>query len=99
MATLKELIAQRDALEKVIQETRQKEQAESIDKVKRLIAEFGLTQQDIFGATRGLNKPKPEGSKVAAKYRDPVSGKEWSGRGIAPKWMQGKNKADFLIVQ
>jgi DNA-binding protein H-NS len=40
---------------------------------------------------------------VAAKYRDPVSGSTWSGRGIQPKWMksalaEGKNKDDFLIA-
>jgi len=97
MATLQELIAQKEALEKLIQDTRHTELAEAINKVKGLIADFGLTQEDIFGAVRGAKKPKAEGSKVAAKYRDPVSGKEWSGRGIAPKWLQGLNKADFLI--
>jgi DNA-binding protein H-NS len=84
-------------LEKLIQDTRQTELADAIGKVKSLIAEYGLTQQDIFGGARGPKKAKTEGSKVAAKYRDPVSGKEWSGRGLAPKWMQGKDKSEFLI--
>jgi len=97
MATLQELIAQKEALEKLIQDTRQTELADAINKVKSLIAEFGLTQQDIFGTTRGAKKVKAEGSKVAAKYRDPVSGKEWSGRGLAPKWLQGRDKNEFLI--
>jgi DNA-binding protein H-NS len=56
-----------------------------------------LTQEDIFGSSRGAKKVKAEGSKVAAKYRDPVSGKEWSGRGLAPKWLQGRDKSEFLI--
>ena len=98
MATLQELIAQKEALEKLIQDTRQTELADAINKVKALIAEFGLTQEDIFGTTRGPKKAKAEGSsKVAAKYRDPVSGKEWSGRGLAPKWLQGRDKSEFLI--
>lgn len=97
MATLQELIAQKEALEKLIQDTRHTELADAINKVKSLIAEFGLTQQDIFGTTRGVKKVKAEGSKVAAKYRDPVSGKEWSGRGLAPKWLQGRDKSEFLI--
>ena len=84
-------------MEKLIQDTRHTELAEAINKVKGLIADFGLTQEDIFGAVRGAKKPKAEGSKVAAKYRDPVSGKEWSGRGLAPKWLQGREKAEFLI--
>jgi DNA-binding protein H-NS len=97
MATLQELIAQKEALEKLIQDTRQTELAEAINKVKGLIADFGLTQEDLFGTARGSKKVKPEGSKVAAKYRDPVSGKEWSGRGLAPKWLQGREKSEFLI--
>ena len=97
MATLQELIAQKDALEKLIQDTRQTELADAINQVKSLIANFGLTQEDIFGAARGAKKVKAEGSKVAAKYRDPVSGKEWSGRGLAPKWLQGREKSEFLI--
>jgi DNA-binding protein H-NS len=98
MATLQELIAQKEALEKQIEETRQSELSEAVGKVRALIAEYGLTQDEIFGSTRGAKKAKPEGSKVAAKYRDPVSGKEWSGRGLAPKWINGQDKAKFLIA-
>jgi DNA-binding protein H-NS len=100
MATLQELIAQKEALDKLIQETRQTELAEAINKVKSLVSDFGLTQEDIFGTSRGPRKAKAEKTektKVAAKYRDPITGKEWSGRGLAPKWLQGKDKADFLI--
>jgi DNA-binding protein H-NS len=97
MATLQELIAQKDALDKLIQEQRQTELAEAVGKVRGLIADFGLTQEDIFGGARAPKKVKAEGSKVAAKYRDPVSGKEWSGRGLAPKWLQGRDKSQFLI--
>ncbi|RFO94822.1 histone [Rhodoferax lacus] len=98
MSTLKELIAQKEALEKQIEETRQAELSEAVNKVRELIAEYGLTQDDLFGTTRDTKKAKPEGSKVAAKYRDPVSGKEWSGRGLAPKWLQGRDKSEFLIA-
>jgi DNA-binding protein H-NS len=97
MATLQELIAQKEALEKQIQEQRQAELADAVGKVKALIAEHGLTQEDIFGGARASKRPAVDKPKVAAKYRDPVSGKEWSGRGLAPKWLQGKDKAEFLI--
>ncbi|MBR5950393.1 MAG: H-NS histone family protein [Actinomycetaceae bacterium] len=36
-------------------------------------------------------------SKVAAKYRDPVTGQTWSGRGRTPLWLVGKDKGQFLI--
>jgi DNA-binding protein H-NS len=97
MATLQELIAQKESLEKLIQKTRNAEMAEAISKVRRVIAEFGLTQEDIFGSSRSTKKAKPDGTKVVAKFRDPFSGKEWSGRGLTPKWLQGKEKSDFLI--
>ena len=100
MTTLQELIAQKEALEKQIEETRQAELADAVAKVKAMIAEFGLTQEDIFGGARPKKEKVAAGekSKVAAKYRDPVSGKEWSGRGLAPKWLQGREKSEFLIA-
>lgn len=41
-------------------------------------------------------------SKVQAKYRDPATGAEWTGRGHAPTWMteyekNGRNRTEFLI--
>jgi len=98
MSTLKDLIAQREAIEKQITELRQTEIADSIAKIRALIAEHGLTQSDIFGDVAKVRKAKGSGTKVAAKYRDPISGKEWSGRGLAPKWLQGKDKSAYLIA-
>ncbi|OPZ61137.1 MAG: H-NS histone family protein [Deltaproteobacteria bacterium ADurb.Bin510] len=39
---------------------------------------------------------------VKAKYRNPATGETWSGRGIAPRWLQeaekaGKSRDSFLI--
>ncbi|MDD2660266.1 MAG: H-NS histone family protein [Methylococcales bacterium] len=41
------------------------------------------------------------GAKAKIKYRDTVTGNEWSGRGLRPKWIidavtDGKNIDDFL---
>lgn len=98
MTTLKELIAQREEIEKQIAEVRKNEISDAIKKVHSLIEEYQLTQQDVFGGAVGAKKVKAAGTKVAAKYRDSVTGKEWSGRGLAPKWLQGKNKTDYLIA-
>lgn len=35
--------------------------------------------------------------KVAPKYRDPDTGATWTGRGIAPKWIAGKDRERYLI--
>jgi DNA-binding protein H-NS len=98
MATLKELIAQKEALEQQIAETRAKELADAIAKVKALVEEHELTQSDIFGTTRGAKKAKAKSSKVVAKYRDAVSGKEWTGRGKAPLWIAGKDRTKYQIA-
>ncbi|MFZ4860395.1 MAG: H-NS family nucleoid-associated regulatory protein [Desulfuromonadaceae bacterium] len=99
MTSLKELIAQRDAIIKQIDETRLSERSDAINAALALISEHGLTQQDLFGsAASSVKKVKSESkAKVAAKYRDPVSGKQWSGRGLAPKWLAGKDRTEFLI--
>jgi len=99
MATLQELIAQKEALEAEIATTRQRELADAIAQVKSLVEANGLTATDIFGtgARRAKSGEKKTG-KVAAKYKDPISGATWSGRGLAPKWLAGKNKEDYAIA-
>jgi len=99
VTTLKDLIAQKEALEAQIAQQRQSELAAAIAQVKALVQEHGLTAEDVFGgAARRVKSSEKATNKVAAKYRDPVTGNTWSGRGLAPKWLAGKNKADYLIA-
>jgi DNA-binding protein H-NS len=97
MSTLQELVAQRDALDKQIAQTRQHELESVISQVRALIAEYGLRRQDIFAADSSEPKSSKRRAKVAAKYRDPNSGQTWTGRGRSPKWLEGKDKSQFLI--
>ena len=98
MSTLAELIKQREALEAQIAQVRQTELADAIGKVKALVAEFGLTAQDVFGgAKRGPKAAGTVKNPVAAKYRDAATGQTWTGRGKAPKWIEGKDRAQFVI--
>lgn len=99
MSSYKELIQQREALEQQIAAARVRETADAIAKVRALIADFDLTSDDIFpsaGKVRGAAK-KPTG-KVAPKYRNPQTGETWTGRGKAPKWIQDKDRAAFVIA-
>lgn len=98
MTTYKELLAQREALDKTIEEARKQEIAGAVSQVKALISDFGLTEDDVFGAGSGSKKSGKATSKVAAKYRDPVTGSTWTGRGKAPRWLDGKDKAQYLIA-
>lgn len=102
MATsLSDLIAEKDALERQIREAQSAAKAEAIAKVRELMSRHGLTAADLVGVARAKQGIKP-GSKVAAKYRDPVSGSTWTGRGLKPKWLSaaiesGKTIRDFAI--
>ena len=97
--SLKELLQQREALEKAIAEARQTEISAAVTKVREIVAEYGLTAQDVFPGRAGKTaSPKASGSKVAAKYRDPATGQTWTGRGKAPKWIEGQDRTQFLIA-
>lgn len=100
MTTLKQLLAEQAALQQRIEEVRASERSDAIAKIQELLAENALTQADIFPSKTlaKASKSSTGKNKVAPKYRDPVSGKEWSGRGIAPKWLEGKDKNDYLIA-
>lgn len=99
MATYKELIEQRNALEAQIAEARKVEIGEAIAKVRQLCADFDLTEKDIFGGMRaGTNKSSRKGVAVAPKYRDPATGATWTGRGKEPLWMAGGGREKFLIA-
>lgn len=95
MTSYKELLKQREDLEKQIGEARRKELSGAIAQVRALVEEFGLTAQDIF--TTGRARSSTSGTKVAPKYRDPATGQTWTGRGKAPKWIQDQDRAQFAI--
>ncbi|MEY4975092.1 MAG: hypothetical protein RIQ97_287 [Pseudomonadota bacterium] len=92
-----DLLKQRAALDDAIAAARQREIADALAKVRALVAEFGLTAADVFPSRSG-KAAKSGGAKVAAKYRDPATGKTWTGRGKAPKWIEGQNRDAFMIA-
>jgi DNA-binding protein H-NS len=111
--TIQALLKRRDelhqelaALEEQIKAQQALAKKASIDRLKTLMAEEGLTLADLAGeakASRASSKSSPiKGRKVPAKYRNSATGQEWSGRGIQPKWLQeaiaaGKPIEDFAI--
>ena len=101
MASLQELIAQKEALEVEIERTRSKDRSDAIAKVRTLMEQYGLTAADL--STKGSTKSRVgKGNKVAAKYRDTATGQTWSGRGLQPKWLKaalsaGGKLSDFTL--
>ena len=101
MASLQDLLSQREALEKQINLTRKQERADAIAKVQSLMAEHGLSVSDLT-TKRAAKAGSGKGTKVAAKYRNAATGDSWSGRGLQPKWLKaalasGRKIGDFAV--
>jgi DNA-binding protein H-NS len=96
----KDIQAQIEALQVQATAARKQELSEVIADIKAKVKEYDLTPADI--GFKKLGKA-PGASKVSAKYRDPNSGKEWSGRGKPPLWIAAALKSgsaqSFLIDQ
>lgn len=98
MTSYKELLKQRETLEQQIAEARQRELADAVRQVRALVAEYGLTAQDVFAAKGAKGGAPKAAAKVAPKYRNPATGETWTGRGKAPKWIEGQDRAKFAIA-
>ena len=96
MSALKELLAQKVAIEQKIAEARHKEVSAAVEQARNLVSEFGLTAEDIFPSSG--KKARKASGKVAAKYRDPLSGATWTGRGKPPRWIANQDRASFEIA-
>ena len=69
--------------------------------VRAKVAQYGLTEQDVFGRKRKARQSAPSGSVQTSvqKYRDPKTGATWSGKGRAPSWIAGaKSRKRFEIA-
>ncbi|OXI42188.1 H-NS family nucleoid-associated regulatory protein [Burkholderia aenigmatica] len=65
----------------------------AIDVIKLLSERFSITDFRVSRKRGGKIV-----QRLPAKYRDPASGKTWSGKGREPAWLSGKDRAAFLIA-
>ena len=68
MSSYKDLLAQREQLDKQIKEAIAREKADGIAKAKVIIEQYNLVASDLFSRKTGS---KNAGGKVAPKYRNP----------------------------
>jgi len=102
VATLKELLAQREAIEQQIEQTKKQERGDAVVKVRAMMAEHGLTLADLGARSAPKSRSGGGTGKVPAKYRNASTGDSWSGRGLQPRWLKaalasGKKLSDFAI--
>ncbi|WP_080402248.1 H-NS family nucleoid-associated regulatory protein [Burkholderia ubonensis] len=87
------LIAQREALDAQINAAREAERKSAIGQIKELMKEFDISVLDL---QEKVHKRNSRRVSTAPKYRDPTTGRTWSGRGRQPAWL-GNDSAAFLI--
>lgn len=103
MKTYRDIQAQIDKLKVEAEKLRTAEKGGVIGRIKEAIAAYGLTASDlglVAGAGRlegARAKPAAKSSVGVARYRDPESGKTWTGMGKPPAWIAGKDRAAFAI--
>lgn len=93
MKTHQQLVAELKALNERIDEARNTESAAALLQVRNLVETFGFTAAQVFPLP-GVGRPK-----LKPKFKDPVSGALWSGVGKPPKWIAGKDRTAFAIVE
>ena len=99
VAELTDVIRRAESLRKEKQEGAK---AALLAKWQAEAAENNLSLDAILAGqqpTQGQGRKARRGNedKVAAKFRDPETGKTWSGRGREPTWIKGKNREEFKI--
>ena len=72
-----------------------------VAEVETKLDELGMSVDDFLAMQK--KRKRVARTPVVPKYRSP-DGKEWSGRGAMPKWIQefeegGGNKEDYLIKE
>ncbi|MBA5689813.1 H-NS histone family protein [Rugamonas apoptosis] len=76
------------------EEARRSEVAAARAQIQAIMSEYGLTLADIAG---GAKQPKAARKPVEIKYKNEATGDTWTGRGRAPKWLEGKDKNQYLV--
>src|SRR5437016_958242 len=106
MKTYSDIKAQIAKLETQAEALRKTEVAGVVAKIKEAIAAYALTAADLglgrdgakAAPTSMAKSVKKSATIGVAKYRDPKTGKTWTGRGKPPTWIAGvKNRDPYLI--
>src|SRR4051812_12203847 len=97
--TYTQIQRQIDALQKQADKLKQKEVGGVVDRIKEAISHYGLTPDQLFGASgAGARKATSSSAKAgsmgsrtkgtsSAAYTD-GAGNTWGGRGPRPRWLR-----------
>ncbi len=94
MSSYAELKSKIVELQRQAEQVRQDELAGVIENIHKIMRDHGLSVDDL---ARDMIKTHGRTRAVPVKYRDPVTGATWSGRGRTPKWLDGKVKSNYRV--
>ncbi|MFS2135772.1 H-NS family nucleoid-associated regulatory protein [Duganella sp. Dugasp56] len=90
-AELKKQIAE---LEQAANAARKAETAEAISKIQSIMNDYGLTVADIDSKKSRSVKSR---TTVPVQFVNPETNETWTGRGRAPRWLDGKDRERYRI--
>jgi DNA-binding protein H-NS len=93
---LNELLEQRNHIDAQIEAVRSALRNDVLVQARGLIALHELTVDELFPTAR-KSTMKSAARKVAPKFRDPASGKLWTGRGRSPLWFDAARAQEFTL--
>ncbi|MEO8935890.1 MAG: H-NS histone family protein [Burkholderiaceae bacterium] len=94
MASYKDLQSQIEKLQKQAEQARDKEIATVVAQIRSMMTEYGIQASDLGISSKRKRKT---GTPAAPKFQNPQTGDTWTGRGRAPKWIEGKDRTKFAI--
>lgn len=83
----KALMRERAALDAKIAEYYGARKLDAIDDARKLVKDHDLKPDDLFVPDKPAN----------VRYRNPKTGETWTGRGRAPRWIEGQDRKPFEI--
>ena len=96
MTSYAEYVEQIAKLQSLAEAARKDELSGAIKTIKDLMQLHGITVEDLAGGNRA-KAVKAKGS-VPAQFKNPETGETWTGRGRAPRWLDGKDREQFRIT-
>ena len=96
MTSYAEYVEQITKLQSLAEAARKEEISGATQKIKDLMQQHGITVADLTSGTRA--KPAKVKSTVAPQFKNPETSETWTGRGRAPRWLDGKDKEQFRMT-
>lgn len=102
-ASYQEIQAQIRDLTAAAEAARKAELEQALDQIRDLIQQYDLTIDDLqvlFKKRRGKRAAVTAGqaTKGTPKYRDPETGRTWTGQGKPPNWIKDAPDRDAFLI-